>query len=187
MPLDQLQTVHYQNLKVGDYLFHSVPYITPVHNDLDAAEFNKLGEPASQGCVRMMVSDVYWIMRNCDLNTPVHVIDADTKADPLGRPNAPKLPVGATWDPTDDTEGNPFRGKMPTLEGADDLTLKKGGHFNELDGVTAADICGNDISDRVKVAGKVIPEKPGVYYLTYSITDDFNLKTRVTRTVTVTG
>ena len=76
---------------------------------------------------------------------------------------------------------------MPTLEGADDLTLKKGGHFNELDGVTAADICGNDISDRVKVAGKVIPEKPGVYYLTYSITDDFNLKTRVTRTVTVTG
>lgn len=170
-----------------DFLFHSIPYENTTHDSLETAEFNKLGEPASQGCVRMMVSDVYWIMRNCDLNTPVHVIDADTKADPLGRPNAPKLPVGATWDPTDDTEGNPFRGKMPTLEGADDLTLKKGGHFNELDGVTAADICGNDISDRVKVAGKVIPEKPGVYYLTYSITDDFNLKTRVTRTVTVTG
>ena len=55
-----------------------------------------------------------------------------------------------------------------------------------MDGVTAADICGNDITDRVKIAGQVIPEKPGVYYLTYSITDDFNLRTRVTRTVTVT-
>lgn len=168
-----------------DFLFHSVPYEATEHDKLETAEFNKLGEPASQGCVRMMVSDVYWIMRNCDLNTPVHVIDADTKADPLGRPNAPKLPVGATWDPTDNTEGNPFLGKLPTLEGADDLTLKKGEHFNDMDGITAADICGNDISDRVKIAGQVIPEKPGVYYLTYSITDDFNLKTRVTRTVTV--
>lgn len=169
-----------------DFLFHSVPYEATSHDTLETAEFNKLGEPASQGCVRMMVSDVYWIMRNCDLNTPVHVIDADTKADPLGRPNAPKLPVGVTWDPTDNTQGNPFLGKLPTLEGADDLTLKKGAHFNDMDGITAADICGNDISDRVKVAGQVIPEKPGVYYLTYSITDDFNLKTRVTRTVTVT-
>ncbi len=163
------------------------PYEATSHDSLETAEFNKLGEPASQGCVRMMVADVYWIMRNCDLNTPVHVIDADTKSDPLGRPNAPKLPVGATWDPTDSTEGNPFLGKMPTLEGADDLTLKKGEHFKEMDGITAADICGNDISDRVKIAGQVISEKPGVYYLTYSITDDFNLKTRVTRTVTVTG
>ena len=55
-----------------------------------------------------------------------------------------------------------------------------------MDGITAADICGNDITDRVKIAGQVIPEKPGVYYLTYSITDDFNLRSRVTRTVTVT-
>ena len=169
-----------------DFLFHSVPYEATSHDTLETAEFNKLGEPASQGCVRMMVSDVYWIMRNCDLNTPVHVIDADAKADPLGRPNTVRLPVGATWDPTDNTEGNPYLGKMPTLDGADDVTLKKGERFDEMKGITAADICGNDISDRVKIAGQVITDKPGVYYLTYSINDDFNLKTRVTRTVTVT-
>lgn len=168
-----------------DFLFHSVPYETTSHDSLETAEFNKLGEPASQGCVRMMVSDVYWIMANCDINTPVHVIDSDTKADPLGRPAAVKIPVGTTWDPTDNTEGNPFLGKMPTLEGADDVALRKGEKFDELKGVTAADICGNDISDRVKIAGEVISDKPGVYYLTYSITDDFNLRTRVTRTVTV--
>ena len=169
-----------------DFLFHSVPYEATAHDTLETDEFNKLGEPASQGCVRMMVSDVYWIMRNCDLNTPVHIIDADAKADPLGRPNAPKLPAGATWDPTDNTEGNPFLGKLPTLEGVENTTLKKGERFDETDGITAADICGNDITDRIKIAGQVIPEKPGVYYLTYSITDDFNLRTRVTRTVTVT-
>lgn len=169
----------------GPYLFHSVPYITPVHNDLDAAEFNKLGEPASQGCVRMMVSDVYWIMKNCDVDTPVHVIDADKNADPLGKPAAVKIPADAKWDPTDDTEGNPYLGKMPTITGAEDVELKKGGSFDPKAGVTAADICGNDITSRVKIAGDVLTDKPGVYYISYTITDDFHLKTRVTRTVTV--
>lgn len=169
-----------------DFLFHSVPYESTSHDALETAEFNKLGEPASQGCVRMMVADVYWIMKNCDLDTPVHVIDSDAKADPLGRPAAVKIPVGVTWDPTDSDPNNPYLDKMPTLEGATDVTLKKGEHFNDMDGISAADICGNDITDRVKIAGQVISEKPGVYYLTYSITDDFNLKTRVTRTVTVT-
>ena len=51
--------------------------------------------------------------------------------------------------------------------------------------MTAADICGNDITNRVKIAGEVLSDKPGVYYLSYTVTDDFHLKTRVTRTVTV--
>ncbi|WP_407384169.1 immunoglobulin-like domain-containing protein [Ruminococcus sp.] len=171
----------------GPYLFHSVPYTAMQHDALETEEFNKLGELASQGCVRMMVADVYWIGLNCGLNTPVHVIDADAKADPLGKPAAVKIPDGVRWDPTDNTEGNPFLGKMPTLEGATDIELKKGERFDAAAGVTAADICGNDITDRVKIAGEVIVDKPGVYYLTYTVVDDFNLKTRVTRTVTVTG
>lgn len=170
----------------GPYLFHSVPYLSATHDSLETEEFNKLGSPASQGCVRMMVSDVYWIMLHCELNTPVHVIDADAKADPLGKPAAVKIPAGTKWDPTDNTKGNPFLGKMPTLEGAADIEVKKGTQFDPMAGITAADICGNDISDRVKLAGEVIADKPGVYYLSYTVTDDFNLKTRVTRTVTVT-
>ena len=168
-----------------DFLFHSVPYKVATHDSLEADEFNKLGEPASQGCVRMMVSDVYWIMRNCDLNTPVRVIDADANSDPLGKPAAVKIPLDAVWDPTDDTEGNPYLGKMPTLLGATDTELKKGQRFDPMEGISAADICGNDITNRVKIAGQVVADKPGVYYLTYTITDDFNLRTRVTRTVTV--
>lgn len=169
----------------GPYLFHSVPYESYDHDALETEEFNKLGSNASQGCVRMMVSDVYWIFKNCGLNTPVHVIDADSGRDPLGKPEAVKIPDGTKWDPTDDTEGNPFLGKLPTISGAADVQLSKGAAFDPMAGIQAADICGNDISDRVKLAGEVIGDKPGEYYLTYSVVDPFGLKTKVTRTVTV--
>lgn len=169
-----------------DFLFHSVPYEKTEHNALETDEFNKLGEPASQGCVRMMVSDVYWIMKNCGLNTPVHVIDADSGSDPLGKPPAVKIPLNVKWDPTDNHKNNPYRGKMPTLEGVSDTEVAKGQQFDPMAGISAKDICGNDITNRVKVAGNVITDKPGLYYLTYTITDDFHLKTRLTRTITVT-
>lgn len=169
-----------------DFLFHSVPYESARHDALEAQEFNKLGKPASQGCVRMMVSDVYWIMKNCDVDTPVRIIDADASEDPLGKPAAVRIPPNAHWDPTDDTEGNPYRDKMPELTGAEDTEISKNVRFNPMDGVSAKDICGNDITDRVKIAGNVITDKPGTYYLTYTVTDSFHLKTRVTRTVVVT-
>ena len=51
----------------GPYLFHSVPYDTDSHGTLKTEEFNKLGEHASQGCVRMMAADVRWIFKNCPL------------------------------------------------------------------------------------------------------------------------
>ena len=168
-----------------DFLFHSVPYEEMKHDTLEVEEFNKLGEPASQGCVRMMVADVYWIMNNCAIDTPVHVIDADANSDPLGKPAAVKIPAGVKWDPTDKAVSNPYHGKLPTLEGVTDKQIKKGDTFDPMAGITAADICGNDISNRVKLAGEVISDKPGQYYLTYTITDDFNLKTKLTRTITV--
>ena len=151
----------------GPYLFHSVPYEEDRHSTLKTDEFNKLGEHASQGCVRMMAADVRWIYKYCPLNTPVHVIDADSNADPLGKPKTVKVPANIKWDPTD-TE------------------LKSGEALNPMDGVTAVDICGNDITDRVTVAGEVLSDKPGTYYLTYIVKDVFNQKVRVTRTVTVT-
>ena len=40
-----------------DLLFHSVPYTDLAHDTLKTEEFNKLGEAASKGCVRMAVSD----------------------------------------------------------------------------------------------------------------------------------
>lgn len=170
----------------GPYLFHSVPYETDSHGTLETAEFNKLGEHASQGCVRMMAADVRWIFKNCPLNTPVHVIDADSSADPLGKPKTIKVPLNVKWDPTDTDPYNPYIGKLPEIKGADDIQIKKGTALSPMNGVTATDICGNDITDRVTVAGEVLSEKPGTYYLTYIVKDVFSQKVRVTRTVTVT-
>ena len=169
----------------GPYLFHSVPYETSRHDTLEAEEFNKLGKNASQGCVRMMVADCYWIWKNCPLDTPVHVIDAESKADPLGKPATVKLPADAVWDPTDDTKGNPYRYNTPVIEGVKDAEIKKGASFDPMAGVKATDIIGYDVTDQVTVAGQVLSDKPGTYNLTYTYTDEFHQRARETCTVTV--
>ena len=170
----------------GPYLFHSVPYESDRHSTLKTEEFNKLGQNASQGCVRMMAADVRWIFKNCPLNTPVHVIDADANADPLGKPKTIKVPLDVKWDPTDTDPYNPYIGKLPEIKGVTNVEIKSGEAVSPMEGVTATDICGNDITDRVTVAGEVLSDKPGTYYLTYIVKDVFNQKVKATRTVTVT-
>ena len=48
----------------GHFLFHSVPYSQTSKDALLEGAFNKLGEPASQGCVRLMVADAKWLYDN---------------------------------------------------------------------------------------------------------------------------
>jgi len=169
----------------GEYLFHSVPYESQNKYALEIAEFNKLGTNASQGCVRLSVSDSYWIYKNCPLNTPVSVVDADASADPLGTPPTVEQKIYNGWDPTDPDEINPFSGKRPRILNIEDVTVKKGSDFDPMEGVLSKDICGNIITERVAVSGKVLTDKPGVYFITYSITDDFHLSRTATRIVTV--
>lgn len=169
----------------GDILFHSVPYRTLSKSDLKVEEFNKLGDNASEGCVRLMVSDVLWIYENCPVGTFVKVIDADASADPLGKPPAVRLDGSVKWDPTDPDSANPYKGRTPSISGTDDASLDAGDSFDPMYGVKATDTCGNDISDRVVIAGVVVSDKPGVYYLTYTITDDFRRTCEVTRVVVV--
>lgn len=169
----------------GDYLFHSVPYRTMDHDALKIDEFNKLGTNASQGCVRMMIADVLWIYENCPIYTPVEIVDADASVDVLGKPATVRISDNISWDPTDPDDANPYKGRTPAFSGAADVTLKKGDAFDPMSGVTAQDICGNDITDRVEITGRVIGNKAGVYYLTYSVTDDFNLTSEITRVVIV--
>ena len=169
----------------GDFLFHSVPYTSMSRDSLKTDEFNKLGTNASQGCVRMMISDVLWIYEECAVGTSVEVIDDDESADPLGKPQTVTIDGSVKWDPTDPDPANPYKGRQPEITGAVDATLKKDGSFNAMEGVTATDTCGSDITDRVLVAGKVISEKAGVYFLTYSVTDAFGQECEVTRVIIV--
>lgn len=169
----------------GPYLFHSVPYYSEDHSRLEIEEFNKLGSNVSQGCVRLMASDARWIFRNCAMHTPVRVIDADGGSDPLGTPPAVHLNSDDGWDPTDPNKNNPYKDKRPAISGAGDITISAGDSFDPMQGVKAADICGNDITPRIALAGAVLTSKAGEYRLTYTVTDDFRLTTEVTRTVVV--
>ncbi len=85
----------------GGVLFHSVFYNSRNNNNrLSVSAYNKLGSPASHGCVRVTAADAKWIYDNCKLGTTV-VIYSKTGYEPLKKPSAYKLPSWHTWDPTD--------------------------------------------------------------------------------------
>lgn len=92
---------------VGSILFHSVPYTSPRKNALMTEEFNKLGQTASAGCVRLTVADVKWIYENCPSGTTV-IIYNDENPGPLGKPSAPYISEDNGWDPTDPDSSNPW-------------------------------------------------------------------------------
>ena len=170
----------------GDYLFHSVPYYTLNEQDLEVEEFNKLGEQASQGCVRLAVSDAKWIYDNCPTGTAVNIYDDVETAGPLGKPDTIKITDFTNkWDPTDSNKKCPYAKATPIISGANDCTIKTGGNFYALAGVTAVDTCGNDISSEIKVVGNVVTTRKGKYKVTYSVTDVLKRTYSVTITVTV--
>lgn len=95
----------------GDILFHSVPYYSPDHSDLEWEEYNKLGTSASMGCVRLAVKDVIWIFEHCPHGTMVVFYDDASNPGPLGKPEPihidPSSPYRG-WDPTDPDPSNPW-------------------------------------------------------------------------------
>ena len=85
----------------GGILFHSVFYNSRNNNQtLSVSAYNKLGRPASHGCVRVTAGDAKWIYDNCKLKTKV-VIYSKSGYEPLKKPVAYKLPSWHKWDPTD--------------------------------------------------------------------------------------
>lgn len=95
-------------------LFHSVPYTAQDKGSLQPGEYNKLGQAASHGCIRMRVSDVKWIYDNCPAGTYVVISDNASDPEPLGKPTAQKVPGNTSdprygWDPTDPDPANPWR------------------------------------------------------------------------------
>ena len=73
----------------------------------------------------------------------------------------------------------------PTLSGMAPITIDQNSYFDARRGVTASDKEDGNLTGRVKVLGQVNTRKPGIYTLTYSVTDGDGLKTTVERTVTV--
>lgn len=102
---------------VEHILFHSVPYLSQDAGDLEYEEFNKLGTPASMGCIRLQVADVKWIYDNCPIGTPVVLYDDAENPGPFGKPAFTKLDLTDEtmrgWDPTDPDPKNPWANVEP--------------------------------------------------------------------------
>ena len=70
----------------GNILFHSVPYTKKGDNSsLEYWEYDKLGTPASLGCIRLTVKNAKWIYDNCASGTKVYFYK-DSNPGPLGKP-----------------------------------------------------------------------------------------------------
>ncbi|MDO4521893.1 MAG: L,D-transpeptidase family protein [Eubacteriales bacterium] len=84
------------------YLFHSVPMYNSGKNpyNVSASDYNKLGQQASEGCVRLCVADARWMYYNVPIGSTVMI--SDNAATPLGKPVPRKMKAGTKGaDPTD--------------------------------------------------------------------------------------
>lgn len=110
----------------GPILFHSVPYFTENKDDLEYDEYNKLGQPASQGCVRLCVADAKWIYDNCAKGTTVVVYES-SEPEPLQPPEPVWIDTSSPnrgWDPTDPDPNNPWLKAQATTTTTKPTTTK---------------------------------------------------------------
>ena len=169
----------------GTYLFHSVPYTQQSKDSLKEGQFNMLGEPASQGCVRLMAIDAKWIYDNCINGTKVEVYDSPDPG-PLGKPVAYKISENSPykgWDPTDPDPANPWKQGTVSITGVRDITVNQGETADLKKGVSAKDVDGLPLE--VTVDGKVDWNTPGKYVVTYNATGVLGMVATTNATVTV--
>ncbi len=172
----------------GGILFHSVPCYRPSKDQLEVAEFNKLGSPASLGCIRLTVQDSKWIHDNCPSGTTVIIYDDASSPGPLGKPSVIKIPENspfAGWDPTDPDAANPWNNCNPSIT-ASDVTIPAGSSYDIRTGVSATDTCGNDITSSIMVNGSYDVNTPGSYPVTLSVTDLLGRSASVSIVLTIT-
>lgn len=169
----------------GHILFHSVPYLKQDKGTLKPGEYNKLGQPASLGCVRLSVNDIKWLYDNCKNGTIVEVYD-DENPGPLGKPLTMKVDENSSfagWDPTDPDEKNPWIGHIPHFENVKDVIIKKGSNVSLLGDVKGIDYDGSNLE--VKIENKIDTSTCGTYTLIYSTTGSCGITIFEEATVTV--
>lgn len=96
---------HVNGAGQGGIFVHSIAGSAPNSYSLPAGEYNKLGNPASHGCIRCCVADAQWVYNNCNGAT-IRIFDGTYKSDevfkgPLGRRALVPLRGSMNFDPTD--------------------------------------------------------------------------------------
>ena len=83
----------------GAKMMHGVPYSKRnTKGYVSKTEFNKLGSPASAGCVRMPIKLARYIYNTCPVGTPVIVFKGTKGVYPMGKPK--KYKATSNVDPT---------------------------------------------------------------------------------------
>lgn len=75
----------------------------------------------------------------------------------------------------------------PVLTGIDDATISIDSEFDPLDGVSATDSQDGDLTDNISIQGEVNIAIEGSYTLTYTIEDQWQASTSLSRVITVTS
>lgn len=143
-------------------LFHSVPYLEASPDSLEWEEYNKLGENASLGCVRLSVEDAKWIYDHCKAGTTVIVYSGSEETEPDEKPETIVIPEDSPyrgWDPTDFDINNPW-----FTENSDIISF-----FDDADGFNHIAYA-NRYTDLKEAFGY---DKDALYehYLTYGISE----------------
>lgn len=87
---------------VGNVYFHSIAVGSQSHYSLPASTYNRLGTPASAGCIRMAVADAKWIYDYTSTGNTVKIVKGNAKKPgPLGKAKTIKVQGGINYDPTD--------------------------------------------------------------------------------------
>ena len=101
----------YYTMITPSILFHSVPYYSMSKDNLEWQEYNKLGEEASAGCVRLSTTDAKWIYDNCPSGMRVRIYDGELP-EGVVKPTPIKIDPNSQfrgWDPTDPDINNPWK------------------------------------------------------------------------------
>lgn len=95
----------YGSRVVGGIFMHSIACPEPNRYNLNTSAYDKLGNPASQGCIRLCVADAKWVYDNCN-GCQITIFTGSYKSDevfksPLGRKPLVKRFGAGNFDPTD--------------------------------------------------------------------------------------
>lgn len=122
--------------------------------------------------------------------TPQFVLTQQKAVEPKGsRPDPATgftnlISLGVHEDKTDINAGIVEKPCSPPTINASNQCIHTGSTFNPLDGVTATDCKGNDLTSKIIVtSNNVDTTKPGIYSVTYSVTDSKGQTT--TKTIAV--
>lgn len=101
------------------------------------------------------------------------------------KPSAPLVEETKPTEASDETTPLVEEISTPVLHGIAPKKITEGESFDPTLGVTASDEKDGDLTDQIKVTGKIDSDKPGSYSLTYSVANSEGQSTSETTTVQV--